>query len=187
MKKSLGPKGQQFPQLVMIIGSYDKNGTPDTMNAAWATMRSMSEIEIHISSHQSTDNILARRAFTIAPATLETLIPADYMGTVSARKAADKAKKSGLTFVKAEHVDAPVIEEFPVSMECEVVAVEGDAKDARIVGKIVNTLADESVLDNEGRVDFGKLGPIIYDATRRIYRAVGDEVGQAWKSGNVLM
>ena len=72
-------------------------------------------------------------------------------------------------------------------MECEVVAIEGDAHDAHIVGKIVNTLVDESVLDNEGRVDFGKLNPIIYDATRRIYRTVGDEVGQAWKSGNVLM
>ena len=85
MKKSLGAKGQQFPQLVMIIGSYDESGTPDAMNAAWATMRSMSDIEIHISSHQSTDNILARRAFTIAPATVETLVPADYVGTASAR------------------------------------------------------------------------------------------------------
>lgn len=187
MKKSLGAKGQQFPQLVMIIGSYDESGTPDAMNAAWATMRSMSDIEIHISSHQSTDNILARRAFTIAPATVETLVPADYVGTASARKVADKAQKSGLTFVKSEYADAPVIEEFPVSMECEVVAIEGDAHDAHIVGKIVNTLVDESVLDNEGRVDFGKLNPIIYDATRRIYRTVGDEVGQAWKSGNVLM
>lgn len=187
MKKSLGAKGQQFPQLVMIIGSYDENGTPDAMNAAWATMRTMGEIEIHISSHQSTDNILARRAFTIAPATIETLVAADYVGTASARKVADKAQKSGLTFVKSEHVDAPVIEEFPVSMECEVVAVESDAKDTHIVGRIVNTLADESALDDGGRVDFGKLEPIIYDATRRIYRAVGDEVGQAWKSGNVLM
>lgn len=177
MKKSLGAKGQQFPQLVMIIGSYDENGTPDAMNAAWATMRSMGEIEIHLSSHQTTDNILARRAFTIAPATASTLVAADYVGLASARKVADKA----------EHVDAPVIEEFPVTMECEVASVEGDAADAHIVGKIVDTLADEVVLDEKGRVDFDKLQPIIYDASKRVYRTVGTEAGQAWKSGSALM
>ena len=182
MKKSLGAKGQQFPQLVMIIGSYDENGTPDAMNAAWATMRSMGEIEIHLSSHQTTDNILARRAFTIAPATASTLVAAD-----SARKVADKAEQSGLTFTKSEHVDAPVIEEFPVTMECEVASVEGDAADAHIVGKIGDTLADEVVLDEKGRVDFDKLQPIIYDASKRVYRTVGTEAGQAWKSGSALM
>lgn len=187
MKKNLGTKGQQFPQLVMIIGSYDEDGTPDAMNAAWATMRTMDEIEIHISSHQSTDNILSRRAFTIAPATQETFIEADYVGMVSARKAADKAERSGLTFVKSEFVDAPVIDEFPVTMECQVVSVEGDANDAHIVAKIVNTLVDDVVLDDEGRIDFGKLKPIIYDATRRVYRAVGEEIGQAWASGKALM
>lgn len=187
MKKSLGAKGQQFPQLVMIIGSYDENGTPNAMNAAWATMRSMGEIEIHLSSHQTTDNILARRAFTIAPATASTLVAADYMGLASARKVADKAERSGLTFTKSEHVDAPVIEEFPVTMECEVALVEGDATDAHIVGKIVDTLADEAVLDEKGRVDFDKLQPIIYDASKRVYRTVGTEAGQAWKSGSALM
>ena len=187
MKKSLGAKGQMFPQLVMIIGSYGEDGIPDAMNAAWATMRTMGEIEIHISSHQSTDNILARRAFTIAPATEDTLVASDYVGMVSGRKVADKAAKSGLTFVKSEHVDAPVMEEFPLTMECEVVAVEGDASDAHIVGKIVNTLADESVLDDQGRVDFGKLKPVIYDGSHRSYRSVGAELGQAWATGKALM
>lgn len=187
MKKSLGAKGQQFPQLVMIIGSYGPDGTPDAMNAAWATMRTMGELDIHISSHQSTDNILARRAFTIAPATVDTLVAADYVGIESGRKVANKAEKSGLTFTRSEHVDAPVIEEFPVCAECEVVNVEGDANDAHITARIVSTLADEAVLDGEGRVDFDKLRPVMYDATRRVYRKVGREVGVAWSCGRTLM
>ena len=183
MKKDLGPRGEQFPQLVMIIGSYDEKGVPAAMNAAWVTMVSKDKVEINVSSHQSTDNILARRAFTVAPADLAHLVPADYVGIESGRRVANKAEKSGLTFVRSKHVDAPVIEEFPVTLECEVVSVEGDASDARIIGRIVNTLADEEVLDEEGRVDLGRVRPIVYDATRRIYRVVGDEVGTAWGSG----
>lgn len=187
MKKSIGNKGEGFPQPVMIISSYDQNGAPDAMNAAWVSMRSMHEIEIHIGSHQSTDNILARRAFTIATATEDTIVPADYVGTASARKDPSKAEKSGFTFVKSERVDAPVIEELPVVMECEVVTVEGDVDDAHIVGRIVNTWADDAVLDEEGRVDMGKVKPILYDGCHRSYRALANEVGQAWLIGNVLM
>ena len=92
-----------------------------------------------------------------------------------------------MTFVKSEHVDAPVIEEFPLTMECEVTDVQGDEQDARIVGRIVNTRVDESILDDVGRVDFGKMRPIIYDSTRRVYRVVGEEVGGAWNAGKKLL
>lgn len=146
-------------------------------------MHGMDTVEMVLSSHQSTDNILARRAFTIAPADEANLVAADYVGIDSARKVADKAEKSGLTFVKSTHVDAPVIEEFPVTMECEVVAVEGDANDAHIIGKIVNTLVEEDVLDADGKVDFSKLGLVIYDPSHRSYRPVGDELGRAWNMG----
>ena len=112
---------------------------------------------------------------------------ADYVGIESGRKVANKAEKSGLTFVKAEHVDAPLIEEFPVSMECEVVSVESDASDAHIVATIVNTVVDEAALDEEGRLDFDKVHPIVYDGARRVYRSVGKEIGQAWGSGRSLM
>ena len=114
-------------------------------------------------------------------------VEAGFVGVVAARKVADKTERSGLTFVKSEFVDAPVIDEFPVTMECEVVSVEGDANDAHIVVKIVNTLVDDVVLDDEGRIDFGKLKPIVYDATRRVYRAVDEEIGQVWASGKALM
>lgn len=92
-----------------------------------------------------------------------------------------------MTFVKSEHVDAPVIEEFPLTMECEVTDVQGDEHGARIVGRVVNTRVDESILDDEGRVDFAKMRPIIYDSTRRIYRVVGEEVGGAWDAGKKLL
>lgn len=187
MKKSLGAKGQQFPQLVMIVGSYDQDGVPDAMNAAWATMVSMDEIELNLSSHQSTENICGRRAFTVAPATVGTVVESDYVGLESARKVPDKARKSGLTFTRSANVDAPVIDEFPVTMECEVVSVEGGVDGARIVGKIVNVLADDGVLDDQGRVDFAKVNPIVYDAASRVYRAVGEVVGKAWSCGKALM
>ena len=99
----------------------------------------------------------------------------------------DKAAASGMTFTKSEFVDAPVIEGFPLTMECEVTAIDGDEHGARIVGRVVNTRVDESILDNEGRVDFGRMRPIVYDSTRRIYRVVGEEVGGAWDAGKALM
>lgn len=186
MKKSIEQRGGLFPQPVMIIASYGEDGAPDATNAAWVTMRDMDLVELVLSSHQSTDNILARRAFTVAPADVANLVAADYEGIDSARKVADKARKSGLTFVRSEHVDAPVIEEFPLTMECEVVEVEGDADDAVIVGRVVNTLVEEDVLDGDGKVDFGKLGLVAYDPAHRSYRAVGDELGRAWSMGLAL-
>lgn len=186
MKKSIEQRGGLFPQPVMIIASYDENGNPDAMNAAWVTMCDMDQVELVLSSHQSTDNILARRAFTVAPADAANLVAADYVGIDSAHKVADKARKSGLTFVRSEHVDAPVIEEFPLTMECEVVEVEGDADGAIIVGRVVNTLVEEDMLDKDGKVDFGKMGLVAYDPAHRSYRTVGDELGRAWNVGLAL-
>lgn len=187
MKKSVKQHGGQFPQPVMIIASYDEAGVPDAMNAAWVTMRGMDVVEMVLSSHQTTDNIRARRAFTVAPANAANLVAADYVGIESARKVANKAEKSGLTFVKSDNVDAPVIEEFPVTMECEVVAIEDYEGEALIIGRVVNTLVEEDVLDAEGKVDFGRVGAVVYDPAHCSYRPVGDELGSAWGIGRELM
>ena len=98
-----------------------------------------------------------------------------------------EAEKSGLTFTKSEFVDALVIEEFPLTMECEVTEIQGDASGARVVGKIVNTRMSEDILDDEGHVDFDKFQPICYDSTRRVYRVIGEVVGGAWDAGKKLM
>ena len=186
MKKDLGNVGELFPQSVFIVGSYDESGTPNAMNVAWGGECTRDEICINIGDHKTTDNIIARGAFTVAPADAAHVVQADYFGIATGRNV-DKAAASGLTFVKSKHVDAPVIEEFPLTMECEVVAVQDWQGEKRFIGKVVNTCVDESVLDEEGHVDFEKMRPIVYDSTRRIYRVVGEEVGGAWSAGKALM
>jgi len=185
-KKNLGNAGELFPQSVFIVGSYGEDGTPNAMNVAWGGECSRHEVCINIGDHKTTANIVAKGAFTVAPADAAHVVEADYFGIATGNKV-DKAAASKLTFVKSEFVDAPVIEEFPLTIECKVSAIQGDEHGARIVGEIVNTRVDESVLDEEGRVDFAKMRPLVYDSTRRIYRVVGEEVGGAWDAGKVLM
>jgi len=184
--KNLGSEGELFPQSVFIIASYGEDGTPNAMNAAWAGECSRKEICFNIGDHKTTANIVKRGAFTVSPADAAHVVEADYFGIATGNKV-NKAAASGMTFTKSEFVDAPVIEEFPLTMECEVTAIQGDEHGARIVGRVVNTRVDESVLDDEGRVDFDKMRPIVYDSTRRIYRVVGEEVGGAWDAGMALM
>lgn len=184
--KNFGNAGELFPQSVFIVATYDESGTPNAMNVAWGGECERHSICINIGSHQTLDNIIAKRAFTVSPADAAHVVEADYFGIATGRKV-NKAEKSGLTFVKSEYVDAPVIEEFPLTMECEVEEIQGDAHGARVVGKIVNTRVDERILDDEGLVDFGKLEPIVYDSSRRIYRVVREVVGGAWDAGKKLM
>lgn len=186
MKKSLGAKGELFPQSVFIIATYDEGGTPNAMNAAWAGECGRDEACFNIGGHKTTENIVKKGAFTVAPANRANVVSADYFGIATGSKV-NKADGSGLTFTKSEHVDAPVIEEYPLTMECEVVSIDGDEHGARVVGRVVNVLADEGILDDEGRVDFDLFQPLVYDATRRIYRVVGEEVGGAWNVGRALM
>ena len=184
--KNLGNAGELFPQSVFIVATYDEQGVANAMNVAWGGECERYEICINIGSHQTLDNILAKRAFSVSPADKAHVVEADYFGIATGRKV-NKAEKSGLTFTKSEFVDAPVIEEFPLTMECEVTDIQGDASGARVVGKIVNTRVSEDILDDEGHVDFDKFQPICYDSTRRVYRVIGEVVGGAWDAGKKLM
>lgn len=186
MKKDLGSAGELFPQSVFIVASYGEDGTPNAMNVAWGGECTRTEVAINIGDHKTTENILARGAFTVAPADRAHAVEADYFGMATGRKA-NKAERSGLTFARSAFVDAPVIEEFPLTMECEVVAVQEWSSEKRFIGRIVNTRVDESILDEEGRVDFARMQPLVYDSTRRIYRVVGEEVAGAWDAGKPLM
>ena len=186
MKKDLGAAGELFPQSVFIVASYDEAGTPNAMNVAWGGECTRHEVAVNIGDHKTTENILAKGAFTVAPADVAHVVEADYFGMATGRKV-DKAKASGLTFVKSAHVDAPVIEEFPLTMECIVKDVQDWGGEKRFIGQIVNTRVDESILDAEGCVDFGKMKPLVYDSTRRIYRVVGEVVAGAWDAGKPLM
>ena len=144
------------------------------------------EICFNIGDHKTTENIVRKGAFTVAPADADNVVTADYFGIATGNEV-NKAEKSGLTFTRTEHVDAPVIEEYPLTMECEVTAIDGDEHGARIVGRVVNVLVDEEILGVDGKVDFGKWRPLVYDAAHMTYRVVGEEVGRAWNVGKPLV
>lgn len=184
MRKNFGAKPILYPQPVFIIGSYDENGTPDAMNAAWGGISEANEISMCLSAgHKTVKNILKKKAFTVSMATADTLIPCDYVGLVSGNDVANKLEKAGFHTVKSGFVDAPIIEELPMAVECRLISY--DPATCRMVGEIVNVCADESIL-TDGSIDPMKLRPITYDGMNRAYYVLGEKVGNAFKDGAVL-
>ena len=175
------------PLPVLIIATYDANGNPDAMNAAWGGQCGPKHIVFELSSHQTTDNIKLKKAFTVAFADKKHVVESDYFGVISARQESDKIKKAGMTVTKSQFVDAPVINEYPLTVECKVVTFEEDERGgARVIGEIVNMQADESILDKDGKIDLDKMQPIMYDSSKHYYRVVGEKVGNAFSDGNKL-
>ena len=182
MRKNFGAKPWTYPQPVFILATYNEDGTPDAMNAAWGGISEDKELSICISAeHKTTANILARKAFTVSMATAEQVVACDYVGIESGNKVADKVAKSGWHTTKSEFVDAPLIDELPMALECEVISY--DHETCRLVGRIVNVSADESVLGQNGKVDVGKLRPITFDTMNNQYLVLGEKVGQAFHDG----
>ena len=184
MRKNFGAKPILYPQPVFIIASYDENGVPDAMNAAWGGISEANEISICLSAeHKTVKNILARGAFTVSMATVEQLVPCDYVGIVSANTVPDKFEKAGFHATKSEHVDAPLINELPMALECRMISYNEES--CRMVGEIVNVCADESVL-TDGKIDPRKLRPITYDGMNHGYYVIGEKVGCAFHDGAAL-
>ena len=184
MKRNLGKKNWMFPMPVLMIGTYGADGTPDVMNAAWGGITLEDEITICIdTSHKTWANIAARKAFTVAFGTADRVAACDYLGLVSGNTTADKVAKSGFTVTKGEFVDAPVVNELPFVLECELASM--NEENCNVVGKIVNCAADESAL-TDGRPDAGKMKPICFDPCRHVYRLMGDVVASAFSVGKCL-
>lgn len=182
MRKNFGAKAYLYPMPVLIIGSYDENGIPDAMNAAWGGISEETEISICISAeHKTTKNIIARGAFTVSIADVENVVACDYVGIVSGNKEPDKIKKTGWHTAKSEFVDAPLFDELPMALECKLISY--DEETCRLVGEIVNVCADERILSDDGKIDLNKLSPITYDPVHHIYRKIGDVVGKAFSDG----
>jgi len=182
MRKNFGAKPMCYPMPVYMIATYGIDGTPDVMNAAWGGISESTEISICISEdHKTTENILARKAFTVSMATAEYMVACDYVGIVSGNKVPDKFARAGFHATKSEFVDAPLIDELPMAVECELISYDPDS--CRLVGRIVNVSADESVLNAEGKVDVEKLRPITYDPMNHHYLVLGEKVGNAFKDG----
>ena len=182
MKKNLGAKTLIAPLPVFIIGTYDESGVPNAMNAAWGTQCDYDKVFILLGEHKTTDNLKKTKAFTLSYATPETVYISDYFGIESGRKI-DKIKHAGVSVRKADFVNAPVIEAYPFTLECELVEMQEVDGDFRVVGKIVNAIAEDSILDEKGNVDLGKLRPIAYDSSAKVYRVLGEKVGNAFKDG----
>lgn len=170
-----------YPQPVLIIGTYDENGVPNAMNAAWGITTDFKEITISLSEHKTTDNLKVRKAFTVSMATEDQVVPCDYVGIESGKKVADKFEKAGFHATKSEFVDAPLIDELPLALECNVKSFE----EGILIGEIVNVSADESVI-TDGVVDIKKLKPISFDPFGNAYFGVGEKVGDAFKAGEAL-
>ena len=185
MRKNFGAKPMCYPMPVYIIGTYGADGTPNAMNAAWGGISEETEISICISAdHKTTENILLRKAFTVSMATAKYIAACDYVGIVSGNKEPDKFTKAGFHATKSEFVDAPLIDELPMALECELISY--DRESCRLVGRIVNVSADESVLGDNGKVDVSKLQPITFDPMNNHYLVLGEKVGQAFHDGVAL-
>ena len=183
MKKNFGAKPYLFPQPVMIIATYDESGKANAMNAAWGGIVGMNEIIIDLSSHKTTDNLLKTKAFTVSVADVEHLAACDYVGLVSANKEPNKMEKAGFTTVKSEFVNAPVINELLLTLECELKQVIDGSK---FIGEIKNVSIDESVLGDDGELDLNKFSPITYDTVHYGYYRLGEKVGTAFSDGAKL-
>ena len=178
---NFGSKPVMYPMPVLIVGTYDENGVPNAMNAAWGIITDYDEISISMSEHKTTENIAITKAFTVSMATEDTVIGSDYVGIVSASKVPDKFAKAGFHATKSEFVNAPLIDELPMALECEFRSFENGI----LIGKIVNVNADESVL-TDGKVDPKMLKPIAFDPINNTYMSLGDVVGKAFSDGKQI-
>ena len=183
MRKNFGVKPWVYPQPVLIIGTYDAEGKVDAMNAAWGGQYKANQVMICLGAHKTTENIRLKEAFTVAFATASQVVASDYVGIVSANDDPDKMKKSGFTTTKSELVDAPLINELPLALECKLIKFN---EDGNVIGEIVNVSADESILDENGNIDTAKLDAIIFDPANAAYFRLGDKVGNAFADGNKL-
>ncbi len=182
MRKNFGAKPFMYPMPVLIIGTYGEDGIPDAMNAAWGCIADFKQVAVYLSAeHKTVKNILAKGAFTVSMADADHVVEADYVGIVSGNAVPDKVAKAGLNVIKSEFVDAPIFEEFPMTLECKMVSFDEESE--LMLGEIVNVSIDERVLDDEGRIDLSKLNPITYDSANHAYLKLGEKVGNAFKDG----
>lgn len=187
MRKDFGAKPYIYPQPVLIIGSYDENNVPDAMNVAYAGIVNSDRIQINIGvRHKTADNIKLNKAFTVNVANVANMKAADYVGIVSAHNVPDKVKKAGISVFRSLIVDAPILENFPICLECLVEEIQQVGQTLRIVGKILNVAVEENVLGEDGEIDPSKVHALTFDPVHHYYMELGQVVGQAFEVGKEL-
>ena len=186
MRKNLGAKPFIYPLPVLIVAAYDENSVANAMNAAWGTVADFNQVAIYLAKdHKTTQNILNTRAFTVSIADAMHIKEADYLGIVSGNKVPNKIENAGLHVVKSEFVNAPIIEEFSLTMECKMVSYDEEAE--LMIGEIMNVSANESILDEKDKIDVKKLNPLAYDTANHAYYTLGEKVGNAFSDGKELI
>ena len=187
MMKSFGVKPWMLPQPVLIIGTYNADGTPNAMNAAWGGQWDRGEIMISMGSHATTENLARCSDFTVAFATKDTMVASDFVGIVSAKNDPQKMSKTGWTAVKSENVNAPMFTDFPMTMECRIKEkIDETADGYNIVAEIVNILVDENYLGEDGKPQVEKMNLITYEPVHHGYLVLGERVGNAFSDGKKL-
>ena len=188
MKLDLGVKPFLFPMPVLMVATYGDGDVVDVMNMAWGSICARNMVSLKINEkHKTSENLRKRGAFTLSIADLPHMEAADFFGIASGNRMPDKFARSGLTAVRSEKVDAPVIQEFPLTLECRVVEDKMEVYRHHIPGEIVGVLADEDVLDEAGNVDAKKLNALVYDQMQGSYYTIGEKAGKAWSVGAGLM
>ena len=185
--KSLGQKSWMLPQPVLIIGTYNNDGPPNAMNAAWGGQWDAKEIIISMGAHATTENLARCNDFTVAFATKDTMVASDFVGIVSAKNDPEKIKKTGWTAVKSDNVNAPVFTDFPMTLECRILRKIDESEEGYyIVAEIVNILVNEEYLAKDGKPDVEKMQLITYDPVHHGYISLGERVGNAFSDGKQL-
>lgn len=185
MRKNFGIKTWLLPMPVLIVAAYDENNNANAMNAAWGGIYSDNMVGICLdNSHKTTQNILSTKAFTVSVATCSQVVACDYVGIESGNKVPDKLTKAGFHTIKSEFINAPIIKELPMTLECELVSY--DEETCFMVGNIINISADESVINENGQIDITKVQPIVYNTISKEYHAIGNVVAKAFSIGKQL-
>ena len=183
MRKNIKTTEAIFPMPVLLIATYNEDGTVNVMNAAWGTMVERDIVALNLTeTHHTVANIKKKKSFTVAIADAKHVVEADYFGVVSGKNTPDKLAATGLTAVKSEFVDAPVLTDFPIVMECEFIEYQDSAYGLGVIGKVVNVTADESVMVN-GKLDMSLVNAIAVDPYTHGYYKVTERVGEAFKDG----
>ena len=182
MRKNLNAKSYMYPLPVLIVGTYDENGVPNAMNAAWGTICDTAQVAIVLSAgHKTVKNLLKMKAFTVSMADAKNVMPSDFVGVVSANNQPNKLEKTGWHIQKSEFVNAPIIEELPLTLECKLVSYDTDTEIC--IGEVVNVSVDEGILDEKGKIALTKFKPICYDCGGHGYYTLGERVGNAFSDG----
>ena len=177
-----------YPMPVLMVATYDENGKVDVMTAAWGMICDYEKIALFLEAeHKTTKNIKSQKAFTVSIADKDHVDVVDFFGIASANKMEDKFERTGYHAVKSQYVNAPIIEEFPLVMECELETILDDGQLYAIIGKIENVAAEERILSENDKIDITKLNALIFDQFQYGYYVTGEKVGKAWNEGKKLM